>query len=114
MILVDSDTDSDTGTQRTALRRGLGGGIGTETLCIIAIIVRGNLTLSVQITQLPAWCRRATEAVNLKRLSESGWNSEQTDQLTTLELPRGFILQAFNITVTGPRIHFERLRFLLK
>ena len=57
-------------------------GIGTETLCIIIIIVRGNLTLSLHKTQLPA-------------PSESGpstgpglLNSVQNDQLTTLDLRR--------------------------
>ena len=56
-------------------------GIGTDTLCIIVIIVRGNLTLSLQKRN----CRRRSKVTGLK-------NSEQNDQLTKLELRRGFIL----------------------
>ena len=43
-------------------------------------------------------------------------DSDQDDQLrvTTLELRRGFILPAHDITVPGSTILFQRLRFRLK
>ena len=61
----------------------VGGGIDTDTPCIIIKNIEGNLKLSLQETQLPA----------LSGPSTGLWNSEQTrnDQLTTLELRRGFL-----------------------
>ena len=77
----------------------VGAGIGTETLCIIVIIIR-----SLQERQL---------------LAPSGpsaglWNSEQNDKLTMLELSSGFILPAFDITVPAQTISLKRPRFCLK
>ena len=56
-------------------------GNGTETLCILVIIVRGNLTLFLKKTQLLAPSGPST-GLQI---------SEQNDQLTTFELHRGCI-----------------------
>ena len=79
----------------------VGGGIDTDTQCIIVKNIEGNLKLSLQETQLPT----------LSGASTGLWNSQQTrnDQLTTLELRRGFILPAFEITVPGPTIRFTKI-----
>ena len=87
-------------------------GIGTETQCIIVMIVRGNLTSSLQKTQLQARAPLARAALRLpvSGPSESSGlseNSEQDKQLTTLEHSRGFTLPAFDITVQGPAIRFQ-------
>ena len=51
MILADIDTELQKGFAMVpTAQQVLGGGIGTNTLCIIAIIVRG--TLPLQKTQL--------------------------------------------------------------
>ena len=78
-------------------------GIGTDTLCIIVIIVRGNLTLSLQKRN----CRRRSKVTGFK-------NSEQNDQLTKPKLRRGFILPDLDITVPGSTIRLKRLEFRLK
>ena len=55
------------------------GDIHTETLCIIIKIVRGNLTLSLQKTQLLAQLGPSTTSSTVQTR-----NSEQNDQLTQL------------------------------
>ena len=67
-------------------------GVSTEILCEIVIVVRSNLTLFLQKTQLLALLGPSTRLKNL----------QQNDHLTALELRRGLILPAFNIAVPGP------------
>ena len=71
----------------------VGPGICTETLCIIVIIVRGNLTLSLQNNTTACAIGPFYWALELGLL-------EQNDQLNMHELSRRFIiLPAFDITV---------------
>ena len=60
----------------------VGAGISTDTQCKIVIIVRGSIILSLQKTQLPAPPGPGPGPFCL----------EQNDELTTLELSRGFTL----------------------
>ena len=48
---------------------------------------------------------------NCERQSTGLKNSEQNDQLTMLELSRGFLVPALDITVQDPAICFKWLRF---
>ena len=64
----------------------VGSGIGTDTQCIIV-----NLTLSLQETQLSA---QLGPSAGLQ-------NSEQNDQLTTLELIRGFIVVFYTASLSS-------------
>ena len=73
----------------------LGGGIGTERQFIIVIIVISHYLCKI----FNCWLHWSLQ------------NWGQTDQLTMLELSRGFTLTAFDITVPDPTIHLQRLRF---
>ena len=70
----------------------VGPGICTKTLCVIVIIVRGNLTLSLQNNTTACALGPFYWALELGLL-------EQNDQLTMHELSRRFIMPAFDITV---------------
>ena len=98
MILVDTELTLDGCAQKV-----VGAGLGTETLCIIVIMIRGNDVNKRN-------CRRRPS-----RGPFTGFQrSEQNDQLTTFELRRGVILPALDITVPGSKIRFKRIRFRLK
>ena len=77
----------------------MGGGIGTEALCIIVFIGRSNLTSPLQKTQL-----LVPESPSTRLES-----SEQNGQLTMLELSKEFILPAFDIIVQSHTIRLKGL-----
>ena len=85
-------------------------GIGTKTLCIIAIIVRGNLTLSLGKTQLPALLGPSTGSRTWSRVTNwlrlNSWTRH-------CRVCRWFkvILYCQPLTVQGPTIRLKRLRF---
>ena len=85
----------------------VGAGISAETLCIIVIIVKDNLTLYLQKTHLPAQFGSSTVLLGSRTQS-------RIHKLTTVELSKVFLLSALGITVQDPIIHIKRLRFHLK
>ena len=84
--------------------------IGTETLSIIAIIVRGNYHL-LQVQLRP----RGRRALLLRSRTRSRMTVTNRDSLRRHVLCRGFILPAFDITVQGSTtcqwIRFKKVRF---
>ena len=81
----------------------VGGDIGTDTICII-VIINYQMQFHIMFTLKTQLLAQSGPPIRLKNL-------EQNYQLTTLELSREFILQAFNIIALGPTIRHKRLRF---